>query len=244
MRSRSAALGARVDTRLDGGRPRRFCVEHGFPGWFRKAITERVCKGELEGDLAARVPPCGRLRAILYSSRLQCLEDPDKEYPGELTIMEDEEPASAVELYLSRVEKEIRTNRSAWDKQQDAWEKNRTTNAALAGDLAGVARRKDARDRALREIDELDWLLANHTLSEPMRVPGGHFRNALLAHVCGLPSISCEGRKRPLPELPITLDGGGGKQGRKRVIQRRSDVGVLEATPERHASTLWIRPER
>ena len=34
------------------------------------------------------------------------------------------------------------------------------------------------------------------------------------------------------------------KRGRKRVIQRRFNVDVLEATPERNASTLWVRPER
>ena len=33
-------------------------------------------------------------------------------------------------------------------------------------------------------------------------------------------------------------------QGRKRVMQRRFNVGVLEATPERKASTLRVRPER
>ena len=36
----------------------------------------------------------------------------------------------------------------------------------------------------------------------------------------------------------------GAFQGRKRVIQRRFNVGVLEATPERKASTLLVRPER
>ena len=34
------------------------------------------------------------------------------------------------------------------------------------------------------------------------------------------------------------------ERGRKRVIQRRFNVGVLEATPERKAPTLWVRPER
>ena len=33
-------------------------------------------------------------------------------------------------------------------------------------------------------------------------------------------------------------------RGGKRVIRRRFDVGVFEATPKRHASTLWVRPER
>ena len=34
------------------------------------------------------------------------------------------------------------------------------------------------------------------------------------------------------------------RQGRKRVIQRRFNVGVLETISERKASTLWVRPER
>ena len=33
-------------------------------------------------------------------------------------------------------------------------------------------------------------------------------------------------------------------QGRRRMPQRRFNVGVLEAMPKRHASTLGVRPER
>ena len=36
----------------------------------------------------------------------------------------------------------------------------------------------------------------------------------------------------------ILLDGAGDRQGRKRVIQRRFNVGVLEAISKRKASTL------
>ena len=35
-----------------------------------------------------------------------------------------------------------------------------------------------------------------------------------------------------------------GYQGRKRVIRRRFNVGVLEAMSERQASTPWVHPER
>ena len=36
----------------------------------------------------------------------------------------------------------------------------------------------------------------------------------------------------------------GHARGRKRVIKRLFSLGVLEATPERKAPTLWVRPER
>ena len=41
-----------------------------------------------------------------------------------------------------------------------------------------------------------------------------------------------------------TVVACGGCQGRERVIQRRFNVGVLEASPERNASTRRVRPER
>ena len=66
---------------------------------------------------------------------------------------------------------------------------------------------------------ELDWLLDNHTLSEPMRVPNGWFRKALVDHVCSLPGLSCEGRRKPLPELPITVDGSDKPRGVVRMFE-------------------------
>ena len=36
----------------------------------------------------------------------------------------------------------------------------------------------------------------------------------------------------------------GAAPGGRRVLRRRFNVGVFEATPERNASTLWVRPER
>ena len=36
----------------------------------------------------------------------------------------------------------------------------------------------------------------------------------------------------------------GFDRGRKRVTQRRFNMSVIEAIPERKASTPWVRPER
>ena len=59
----------------------------------------------------------------------------------------------------------------------------------------------------------------------------------------------------PFSKSDLELASGFGKiasraiataigQGGKRVIQRRFDVGVLEAVPEKKASMPWVRPER
>ncbi|KAH8055206.1 hypothetical protein JL721_10311 [Aureococcus anophagefferens] len=98
--------------------------------------------------------------------------------------MEDEAPAASVELFAA-AEKEITKNRTKWDKQHEAWEKNRTKNAAFAAEHAGVARKKDDRDRA-SERSTSSTGLDNHTLSEPMRPPAGWFRAALLEHPRGV----------------------------------------------------------
>ena len=46
---------------------------------------------------------------------------------------------------------------------------------------------------------------------------------------------------RVLCEVAHDLDRS--ERGRKRVIQRRFNVGGIEALPERKASTPWVRPE-
>ena len=97
-----------------------------------------------------------------------------------------------------------------------------------------VARRRVERDKALKQISELDWLLDNHTLSEPMRVPNGWFRKALIDHVCSLPGLSCEGRRKPLPELPITVDGSDKPRGVVRMFEGaercRNHAYAIDAT--------------
>ncbi|KAH8091098.1 hypothetical protein JL720_5979 [Aureococcus anophagefferens] len=214
-----------------------FCVEAQLEPWFRKAITERVCAG---GDFEA-LPPCARKRAVFFASEISVPDDPEgRTYPGKLVVMEDEAPAASVELFLAAAEKEITKNRTKWDKQHEAWEKNRTKNAAFAAEHAGVARKKDDRDRALREIDELDWLLDNHTLSEPMRPPAGWFRAALLEHVCGLPGLSCEGRRKPLPELPITVDGSGKPRGVVRPYEGDEGVDLAYLFGKQHDLTTDV----
>ena len=100
-------------------------------------------------------------------------------YPGKLEVWEDEDPTKAVEYFLLQAEKEILKNRTKWDAQHERWEKNRTKNVELVVETEHVARRRVERDKALKQISELDWLLDNHTLSEPMRVPNGWFRKAL-----------------------------------------------------------------
>ena len=75
---------------------------------------------------------CTRRRALFYSQKISTPHDNSQNYPGELTIWEDEEPASAVELFLAAAEKEILKNRTKWDAQQERWEKNRTKNLNLA----------------------------------------------------------------------------------------------------------------
>ena len=214
-----------------------FCVEAQLEPWFRKAITERVCAG---GDFEA-LPPCARKRAVFFASEISVPDDPEgRTYPGKLVVMEDEAPAASVELFLAAAEKEINKNRTKWDKQHEAWEKNRTKNAAFAVEHAGVARKKDDRDQALREIDELDWLLDNHTLSEPMRPPSGWFRTALLEHVCGLPGLSCEGRRKPLPELPITVDGSGKPRGVVRPYEGDEGVDLAYLFGKQHDLTTDV----
>ena len=214
-----------------------FCVEAQLEPWFRKAITERVCAG---GDFEA-LPPCARKRAVFFASEISVPDDPEgRTYPGKLVVMEDEAPAASVELFLAAAEKEINKNRTKWDKQHEAWEKNRTKNAAFAVEHAGVARKKDDRDQALKEIDELDWLLDNHTLSEPMRPPAGWFRTALLEHVCGLPGLSCEGRRKPLPELPITVDGSGKPRGVVRPYEGDEGVDLAYLFGKQHDLTTDV----
>ena len=214
-----------------------FCVEAQLEPWFRKAITERVCAG---GDFEA-LPPCARKRAVFFASEISVPDDPEgRTYPGKLVVMEDEAPAASVELFLAAAEKEINKNRTKWDKQHEAWEKNRTKNAAFAVEHAGVARKKDDRDQALREIDELDWLLDNHTLSEPMRPPAGWFRTALLEHVCGLPGLSCGGRRKPLPELPITVDGSGKPRGVVRPYEGDEGVDLAYLFGKQHDLTTDV----
>jgi hypothetical protein len=214
-----------------------FCVEAELEPWFRKAIAERVCAG---GDFGAP-PPCARRRAVFFASEISVPDDPEgRTYPGKLVVMEDEAPAASVELFLAAAEKEIAKNRTKWDKQHEAWERNRTKNAAFAVEHAGVARKKDDRDRALREIDELDWLLDNHTLSEPMRPPAGWFRTALLEHVCGLPGLSCEGRRKPLPELPITVDGSGKPRGVVRPYEGDEGVDLAYLFGKQHDLTTDV----
>ena len=109
---------------------------------------------------------------MFYEEAIQA-PDADRNYPGKLEVWEDEDPTKAVELFLLKAEKEILKNRTTWDAQHERWEKNRTKNVALAQETQDIARRRGERDKALIQINELDWLLDNHTLSEPMRVPTG-----------------------------------------------------------------------
>ena len=124
-----------------------------------------------------------------------------------------------MEYFLLQAEKEILKNRTKWDAEHERWEKNRTRKVELVVETEHVARRRSERDKALKQISELDWLLDNHTLSEPMRVPNGWFRKALIDHVCSLPGLSCEGRRKPLPELPITVDGSDKPRGVVRMFE-------------------------
>jgi len=74
-----------------------------------------------------------------------------------------------------------------------------------------------------------------------------HSERAARAH-----GLSCAGTLNALARAHgdrvlrdrVSLAQAGLDQGRKRVIQRRFNVGVLEAISERKASTLRVRPER
>lgn len=202
-----------------------FCHTYALPPWFRKAIVEKVCGGSYGENVV-----CGRRRALLYESAIQTPDDPTVNYPGKLTVWEDEAPAAAVELFLAAAEKEILKNRTAWDAEHDLWAFNRTENLDVVAASAGLARRKEDRERALGEISELDWLLENHTRSEPMRIPEGWFRKALLDHACGLPGLDCA-QGRPLPELPITLDGSAKPRGVIRMFEGASRAIVPPPDP-------------
>lgn len=202
-----------------------FCHTYALPPWFRKAIVEKVCGGSYGENVV-----CGRRRALLYESAIQTPDDPTVNYPGKLTVWEDEAPAAAVELFLAAAEKEILKNRTAWDAEHDLWAFNRTENLDVVAASAGLARRKEDRERALGEISELDWLLENHTRSEPMRIPEGWFRKALLDHACGLPGLDCA-QGRPLPELPITLDGSAKPRGVIRMFEGASRAIVPPPHP-------------
>jgi len=217
-----------------------YCSQNELPSWFRKMLAAKVCGRTLEADkdLLNKLPVCWRTRALYYEESIQA-PDKDRSYPGKLEVWEDEDPTKAVEYFLLQAEKEILKNRTKWDAQHERWEKNRTKNVELVVETEHVARRRGERDKALKQISELDWLLDNHTLSEPMRVPNGWFRKALVDHVCSLPGLSCEGRRKPLPELPITVDGSDKPRGVVRMFEgcercrnhpRRGDgVGVGRA---------------
>ena len=197
-----------------------YCSKNDLPSWFRKMLAAKVCERTLEADksLLEKLPVCWRTRALYYEESIQA-PDKDRSYPGKLEVWEDEDPTKAVEYFLLQAEKEILKNRTTWDAQHERWEKNRTKNVELVVETEHVARRRAERDKALKQISELDWLLDNHTLSEPMRVPNGWFRKALVDHVCSLPGLSCEGRRKPLPELPITVDGSDKPRGVVRMFE-------------------------
>ena len=197
-----------------------YCSQNELPSWFRKMLAAKVCGRTLEADkdLLNKLPVCWRTRALYYEESIQA-PDKDRSYPGKLEVWEDEDPTKAVEYFLLQAEKEILKNRTKWDAQHERWEKNRTKNVELVVETEHVARRRGERDKALKQISELDWLLDNHTLSEPMRVPNGWFRKALVDHVCSLPGLSCEGRRKPLPELPITVDGSDKPRGVVRMFE-------------------------
>ena len=197
-----------------------YCSKNELPSWFRKMLAAKVCERTLEADkdLLEKLPVCWRTRALYYEESIQA-PDKDRSYPGKLEVWEDEDPTKAVEYFLLQAEKEILKNRTKWDAEHERWEKNRTRNVELVVETEHVARRRSERDKALKQISELDWLLDNHTLSEPMRVPNGWFRKALIDHVCSLPGLSCEGRRKPLPELPITVDGSDKPRGVVRMFE-------------------------
>ena len=197
-----------------------YCSKHDLPSWFRKMLAAKVCERTLEADkdLLNKLPVCWRTRALYYEESIQA-PDKDRSYPGKLEVWEDEDPTKAVEYFLLQAEKEILKNRTKWDAEHERWEKNRTRNVELVVETEHIARRRAERDKALAQISELDWLLDNHTLSEPMRVPNGWFRKALIDHVCSLPGLSCEGRRKPLPELPITVDGSDKPRGVVRMFE-------------------------
>jgi len=197
-----------------------YCSQNDLPSWFRKMLAAKVCERTLEADkdLLNKLPVCWRTRALYYEESIQA-PDKDRSYPGKLEVWEDEDPTKAVEYFLLQAEKEILKNRTKWDAQHERWEKNRTKNVEIVVETEHVARRRAERDKALKQISELDWLLDNHTLSEPMRVPNGWFRKALIDHVCSLPGLSCEGRRKPLPELPITVDGSDKPRGVVRMFE-------------------------
>ena len=197
-----------------------YCSQNELPSWFRKMLAAKVCERTLEADksLLEKLPVCWRTRALYYEESIQA-PDKDRSYPGKLEVWEDEDPTKAVEYFLLQAEKEILKNRTTWDAQHERWEKNRTKNVELVVETEHIARRRSERDKALKQISELDWLLDNHTLSEPMRVPNGWFRKALVDHVCSLPGLSCEGRRKSLPELPITVDGSDKPRGVVRMFE-------------------------
>ena len=197
-----------------------YCAKNELPSWFRKMLAAKVCERTLEADkdLLSKLPVCWRTRALYYEESIQA-PDQDRSYPGKLEVWEDEDPTKAVEYFLLQAEKEILKNRTKWDAEHERWEKNRTRNVELVVETEHIARRRAERDKALKQISELDWLLDNHTLSEPMRVPNGWFRKALIDHVCSLPGLSCEGRRKPLPELPITVDGSDKPRGVVRMFE-------------------------
>ena len=67
---------------------------------------------------------------------------------------------------------------------------------------------------------------------------------SLRGSTVGVEFVKADGTVVDCCGTPLRKDNTGYLQGWKRVIQRRFNVGVLEAVPERKASTLWVRPER
>ena len=66
------------------------------------------------------------------------------------------------------------------------------------------------------------------------------FRTALLEHVCGLPGLSCEGRRKPPPELSITVDGSGKPRGVVRPYEGDEGVDLAYLFGKQHDLTTDV----
>lgn len=178
-----------------------FCVVHQLPRWFQTAMVDSVC---------ASHAACGRKRALVFEAPVMSPNGDAELPPGPLRLWDDEEPIAAMEAYLSQAEQLVKANRTGWEARHRSLLKERERHLKLATELEGSARGAGRRTGALAKAADVDAKLAAHGAEEPPRFEvSSWFRDRLVGHVCGLAGTRCAAGKRPLPDIPISIDGSG-----------------------------------
>lgn len=182
-----------------------FCFEHDLPSWFQRAMIDSVC---------ASYASCGRKRTLVFEAPVMSPNGDLELPPGPFQLWNDEDPIAAMESFLSKAEQLVKKNRTTWESHQKSLLSQVKKQEEVAAEHEGSARGKPKRDAALQRIEELEKLLQTHALIDPPRfLVVTWFRDRLVEHVCALRGVRCATGKRPLPDIPISLDGSAAPLG-------------------------------